>query len=672
MKRGFGLFVAALVLLTASVPDTGLGGSAQPLHRYRNGRIAFAHLEQVAPPGLATVGATGTRRSLILGGVLVERPVVSPDGSRVACVVGASSPSLYVVRSDGTHRVRIGAGRSPSWSPDGSRLAFVTPRNEIDVAAADGSGVHSLGVAGLELEWSPKGDRIAFLSSDSVLELIRPDGSGRTVLATDAYQSLDFIRLAWSHDGAWLSFGAVNPETHTLELNVMRPDGSDRRSLGNGSAVAWSPTEDAIAFYTSIDGIGTFEIVTPDGRVRMSSQELWGTPAWSPDGRAVAVGDPDRQGVAVVDARTGAARDVPIRGVPAWSRDGTRIATVRGLALSVVAVAGGRAHVVARGAVGGPFWLRGGRIAYVTLARVRSVVVSAAPGGSVRILLRGQTTFSIAPRPFAALAWSPDGSRLAFVRQEARRNVLGVVSANGTDERVLARGVTDVPTWSPNGKLVAFTANGLSVVRASGGPVRTLARGRVEAPEWSPDGRHIAFLRSDERVEGYALFSVDPNGRHLTRLAVGVSSVPSWSPDGRRIAFSTGVPYEQTAIATVRPDGSGLRTLVAAAAAEEIGDVLSGPAWSPDGRTILYTDEEYLCGSKCSEVNLMAMRQDGTRRRPLRYYVGGASWSPDGRQLLGESGEGRLVAVDFRTGKPRFVGGFASAWSWQRLRSSAD
>ncbi|HYZ78402.1 MAG TPA: hypothetical protein VE596_13610 [Gaiellaceae bacterium] len=669
MKRGFGVFVAALLLLTASVPDTSLGGSAQPLHRYRNGRIAFAHLEQVAPSGLAAVGATGTRRSLILGGVLVERPVVSPDGSRVACVVGASSPSVYVVRSDRTHRVRIGAGRSPSWSPDGSRLAFVTPRNEIEVAAADGSGVRSLGVAGLELVWSPKGDRIAFLSSDSVLELIRPDGSGRTVLATDAYQSLDFLRLAWSHDGAWLSFGAVNPETHVLELNVMRPDGSDRRSLGNGSAVAWSPTENVIAFATSVDGIGMFELVTPDGSVRMRSQEIWGTPAWSPDGRTVAVGDPDQQGVAIVDARTGAVRNVAIRGVPAWSRDGTRIAAVRGLALFVVAVAGGRAHVVARGAVGGPFWLRGGRIAYVTLARVRSVLATAAPGGSARILLRGPTTFSTTPRPFTALAWSPDGSRLAFVREAPRRNVLGVVSANGTDERVLARGVTDVPTWSPNGKLVAFAANGLSVVRASGGPVRRLARGRVEAPEWSPDGHYIAFLQSDK---GYALFSIDPNGRHLRRLAVDVFSTPSWSPDGRRIAFSTGASYEPTAIATVRPDGTGLRTLVAAAAAEETGDVLSRPAWSPDGRTILYTDEEYLCGSKCSEVNLMAMRQDGTHRRQLRYYVGGATWSPDGRQLLGENGEGRLVAVDFRTGKPRLVGRFASAWSWQPLRSPAD
>ncbi|HEX6679833.1 MAG TPA: hypothetical protein VF063_04230, partial [Gaiellaceae bacterium] len=193
------LLVAALLLLTGWVPDDGLGGSAQPLPRYRNGRIAFAHLQQVTPPGLAAVGATGANRSLVLGGDLHESAVVSPDGSRVACVVGPSSPSLYVVGSDGTHRVRIGAGRLPTWSPDGARLAFVTARSgEIAVASADGSGVRSLGVAGLEPVWSPRGDWIAFFSSANVLELIRPDGSGRTVLATDAYQSLEFLGLAWS------------------------------------------------------------------------------------------------------------------------------------------------------------------------------------------------------------------------------------------------------------------------------------------------------------------------------------------------------------------------------------------------------------------------------------------------------------------------------------------
>jgi Tol biopolymer transport system component len=119
-----------------------------------------------------------------------------------------------------------------------------------------------------------------------------------------------------------------------------------------------------------------------------------------------------------------------------------------------------------------------------------------------------------------------------------------------------------------------------------------------------------------------------------------VSSVPSWSPDGRRIAFSAGAPYADTSIATIRPDGSALRTLVAAPAADETGDVLSGPGWSPDGRSILYYDEEYLCGSKCSEVNLMVMRQDGSRRRPLAYHVGSATWSPDGRQLIGQDGGG--------------------------------
>jgi Tol biopolymer transport system component len=62
---------------------------------------------------------------------------------------------------------------------------------------------------------------------------------------------------------------------------------------------------------------------------------------------------------------------------------------------------------------------------------------------------------------------------------------------------VLARGITDTPTWSPDGKLIAFPAKGLYFVPASGGRARRLTRRSAEAPDWSPDGRHIAFLGPD-------------------------------------------------------------------------------------------------------------------------------------------------------------------------------
>lgn len=642
-------------------------GSPHPLARYRNGQIAFAHLQEVAPPGLATVAAAGTGRSLLLAGRFQEPPVLSPDGQRVACVSGRSSAILYVARTDGRKLVRIGVGRSPSWSPDGSRLTFVsaTGTNDIEVASADGSSVRSLGVSGLDPAWSPKGDAIAYFSSDSTVELIRPDGSGRTVLATDAQRFPENVPLAWSPDGAWLSFPAVNTQAHVLEVNVVKPDGSERLSLGNGWAVSWSPKADLLAFEASDDSIATVEIVAPDGTVRASSQEPYGTPVWSPDGRALAVGTPERKGVTIVNADAETLSTLAITGVPAWSSDGRRIAAVRGSTLRIAAISGGATHVAARGAEGVPLWLGSSRLAYMTRPRVRAVVEIEAERRAPRVLLHGSPTFAPPTAPgYTALAWSPNGSRLAFVRERVRGTELGVVSAVGTGARVLARGVTDTPAWSPDGTQLAFGANGLHVVRLDDGRIRRLTRLSAQAPAWSPDGRWIAFIDSGNDVS--ALYVIDRNGRKLRRLTDNLESAASWSPDGQRIAFDT--DYGATAIETIRPDGTGLRKLVAAPVADETGDVLSEPRWSPDGQTILYYDDEYFCGSKCDELHLMRVRPNGTGRHRLPFTVDDANWSPDGRQLLGTGdATGTLLAVDLRTGRARFAGGYASAWSWQPL-----
>src|SRR5262249_40078734 len=153
------------------------------------------------------------------------------------------------------------------------------------------------------------------------------------------------------------------------------------------------------------------------------------------------------------------------------------------------------------------------------------------------------------------------------------------------------------------------------------------------------------------------------DGRQLRRLTDNLDSATasSWSPDGRRLAFDVGAPYEPTAIETIRPDGTGLRQLVTAPAAEDTGDVLSQPSWSPGGQRILYYDDEYFGGSKCDELHLMLVRSDGTGPHRLPFTIYDASWSPDGRQLLGEDDLGRLIAVDRESGKTRFAAGFASA-----------
>ena len=92
-------------------------------------------------------------------------------------------------------------------------------------------------------------------------------------------------------------------------------------------------------------------------------------------------------------------------------------------------------------------------------------------------------------------AWSPDGSRIAYVDHLERL----VASADGRRPRVLTRQLLDVamPAWSPDGSRIVFASSrfGLTVINADGGKTRRLTRARDAYPSWSPAGSLIAFSR---------------------------------------------------------------------------------------------------------------------------------------------------------------------------------
>jgi Tol biopolymer transport system component len=217
-------------------------------------------------------------------------------------------------------------------------------------------------------------------------------------------------------------------------------------------------------------------------------------------------------------------------------------------------------------------------------------------------------------------SWSPDGQRLAFSAERGGRRGLWVIRANGTGLRALTR-TGGGAAWSPRGDRIAFLdIGGIRVVPARGGASRRLTRGPSDgAPSWSPDGRTIAFVRSDVNGLMQALYLVPGAGGRARRIYGGTRRVtmgrdPQWSPDGRRIALeASGFVY------VVRVRGRAARRL-------RPGD---WPSWSPDGRRIAFTR-----GS-----SVYVMNADGTRVRRVRTERGyefsdGPVWSPDGRTLV--------------------------------------
>jgi Tol biopolymer transport system component len=148
-------------------------------------------------------------------------------------------------------------------------------------------------------------------------------------------------------------------------------------------------------------------------------------------------------------------------------------------------------------------------------------VLSLATGELKVVPLAGRTL------PYESIVrWTPD---LRFVLAAKGRRVL-LAGPDGSDRGRLVANAT-APAVSSNGR-IAFVRRGSVYVLKRAGAARRLTDG--DQPSWSPHGRVIAFTR-----KGYA-YTVAAAGGRAHRLARGFH--PVWSPNGRQIAFFRAIP----------------------------------------------------------------------------------------------------------------------------------
>ena len=239
--------------------------------------------------------------------------------------------------------------------------------------------------------------------------------------------------------------------------------------------------------------------------------------------------------------------------------------------------------------------------------------------------LRGDTAFSPAFASVgSAMFYHADaGDRSAIMRADTDTTgaVLRVTSI--VDDE--ARNFHARP--SPDGERIAFDSDrdgerAVYVADATGRNVRRVSgEGFAAVPSWSPDGRTLAFVRAEaDRPRVWNLWTVDLDtgkSRRLTSYRVGQPWGAAWFPDGRQIAYS----HEERLIIRSLEDGKErvFKT-------PRKGRLVRTPAVSPDGRRVMF--QVYKDGAWLLDLSNGSMRRVLTDPTAEEF-----TWSPDGRRV---------------------------------------
>ena len=525
-----------------------------------------------------------TLQQVTFGPGLESEPALSKDGKFLAYTSDeAGHLDIHVVPTGGGQAIRVTDSEAddaqPSWSPDGSRIAFVSARD------GDGRLALPLGVGNLQT---------FVLGSGGDVFIVPALGGAAVKLVSDAYYP------AWSPDGREIAY--VTGRMGNRDLWVIPAAGGQPRRLVRDESFDYHPS-------------------------------------WSPDGKWIAYASfdlPPTFSIRIVSAAGGEARTIVKEPTllmrPVWSADGRTLLFSRtsgGGATNIWKVALGR-DLAPAGAIervtlgeGNDLYLSGpdasGRLAFATIKHRSDIWELTVETGALR-----QVTDETVTEDYASL--SADGKTLALI---SNRDGSAAVWTAGLDGRLLTRvGGGVFPRWSPDGRQISYTSDELGgvVVQRPGEVAARPAAPDATVAEWAPDGRHLLVERRDGGTVTVVKVSLEDGSER--DVLVGVKTTGAgidMAPDGS-VAFQGSDASDIRQIFFAPAGGGAARQITRGP------DESSHPRLRPgDPGTIAYLE---------NHKNILLRPLAGGEARRLTAFtdtnlvIDYPSWSPDGTRIF--------------------------------------
>jgi Tol biopolymer transport system component len=251
---------------------------------------------------------------VVMASVLALLPAIRVDAAvsvngRIAFVTTSSGDFvIFSAEPDGTRIRYLADGTTPSWSPDGRRLAYITESDpiigtgQIAIREVDGStvltGVRAYGFdmySAPGVSWSPDGTRIAYGFNEKiwVMNASSPYDPHQVVSRMSSSPS-------WSPDSEKIAFAGFRPLSGDYDIFTINADGTGETNITSTPSISetrpdWSPGGGRFAFLAdSASGTGVFLMRSNGTRRRflaLTTAFCCGPPQWSPDGTEIAFVD---------------------------------------------------------------------------------------------------------------------------------------------------------------------------------------------------------------------------------------------------------------------------------------------------------------------------------------------------------------------------------------------